>query len=92
MTDQPRSGLTAGEGAVALESEELRDAVAFLVLSVAHDPDAAMESFLGWCVAHGDEIRAEASTQHLDQYCCAQPPRRRWPETTHPARLRRPRG
>jgi hypothetical protein len=68
MTDQPRSGLTSDEDrAVPLEPQELRNAVAFLVLSVTNDPDTAMESFVRWCMAHDDEIWAGAAVQHLDQ-------------------------
>jgi hypothetical protein len=68
MTDQPRSGLTSDEDrVVALEPQELRDAVAFLMLNVTNEPATAMELFLRWCVAHDDEVRAGASAHHLDQ-------------------------
>jgi hypothetical protein len=52
--------MTADDPVVPLE---LREPLAFLLLSVEADPDHAMQPFLQWCTEHRDAIRAAAMTE-----------------------------
>jgi hypothetical protein len=51
----------------ALDRAEWHQTVAFLLLSVANDPDHAMEPFLQWCRAHSDQLRAMGQHPHTGE-------------------------
>jgi hypothetical protein len=47
----------------AMEPVEVREPLAFLLLSVEADPAHAMQPFLEWCMEHREAIRATSMTE-----------------------------
>jgi hypothetical protein len=46
-----------------MEPVEVREPLAFLLLSVEADPANAMQPFLEWCLEHREAIRATAMSE-----------------------------